>query len=216
MQLTAFISQIKPRAQRLGLVDPVTGYVDEDELAVYTANACRYLANRYQLQHFLKMNRELFLTEDGIESYSLPDGYGFWSPEDDRRSGFAVSDSDGTNTVDLTYYDPMRFNLERTTNESKPAWFTLIDSLMYLNPIPDTTYIIEAISRPVQDGEQIPEPYVAAVQSEILWRLASDMGKATATLGEERTQILMRTANDEKRLQQNFYRSSRQIGQSHR
>lgn len=212
MILNDLITQLKPRAQRLALVDPNTGYVDEDELDVYVKGAVRYLANRYQLQHFLEMNRELFRTVQSVESYAIPANYGFIAPDDTRRSGIAAADSDGTNTTNLVYYEPVRFNLIRSTTESKPAWFTVIGNLMYFGPIPDAIYIIEAVERAVQDGEEIPESYVATVEAETLWRMASDQGKATQFLADERLQLTRSMVNNESRARQKFHTSRERVG----
>ena len=216
MLVTDLITQIKPRMQRLGLVDPVTGFVDPDEAATYVMEAVRYLANRYQLQHFLQMNRELFRTAASAEFYPLPPHYGFWSPEEAQHSGFAISDSDGTNPGNLEYYDPVRFNLLRSTTTGKPAHFTLIHNFMYLQPIPDAVYIIEALARPVQDGISVPDPYAQAIQIETLWSMASDQGKATPLLADERTQILRTLVNGEARQRQKFSASHEGFGRGRR
>lgn len=212
MRLDDLVTQLKPRAQRLGLVDAQTGYYDEDEMRFYVEEAMRYLANRYQLQHFLRINRELFRTVSGVESYQIPDNYGFWDPEETRRSGIAVSDSDGTNPRNLTFYNPARYNLFRQTTTARPAWFTVAEDLIYLSPTPDAVYIIEAIERPVPDGEDIPEPYVQSVKIETLWRMAADQGKGTAILADERTQTLRTLVNNESRFRQRFYTSYERPG----
>lgn len=212
MRISDLVTQLKPRVQRLGLVDPQTGYFDEEEVTEYCRIAMRYLANRYQLQHFVRINRELFRTVDGVESYALPANYGFIAPDDTRRSGLAVADSDGTNPHDLVYYDVARFTLVRSATENRPAWFTVADSLIYLGPIPDTTYIIEAIERPVQDGETLPEQYAQAIGIETLWRLASDQEKVTPALANERRETLQTIVNNESRARQKFYTSRERIG----
>ena len=212
MRVIDIIDQLKPRLQRLGLVDPVTSFIDPDEVTSYVMEAVRYLANRYQLQHFLKMNRELFRTTASVEFYALPPNYGFWSPEETRRSGFAISSSDGTSPGNLEYYDPARFNLLRSSTTGKPARFTFMQSFMYLQPTPDAVYIIEALDRPIQDGDVIPDPYVQAVEIETLWRMASDLGKATRLLADERMQVLRTLVNGEARQRQKFYTSYERVG----
>ena len=212
MLVADLIVQLKPRMQRLGLVDPVTLFVDPDEAKTYVMEAVRYLANRYQLQHFLQMNRELFRTAASAEFYPLPPHYGFWSPEETRRSGFVIAESDGTSPNNLEYYDPARFNLLRSTTTGKPARFTLLQNFMYLQPIPDAVYIIEALERPVQDGDSVPDPYAQAVQIETLWRMASDLGKATTLLADERTQVLRTLVNGEARQRVRFYTSYERPG----
>ena len=212
MFVADLITQLKPRMQRLRLVDPVTSFVDADEAKTYVMGAVRYLANRYQLQHFLQMNRELFRTVASVEFYPLPPHYGFWSPEETRRSGFVIAESDGTSPNNLEYYDPARFNLLRSTTTGKPARFTLIQNFMYLQPIPSAIYIIEALERPVQDGDDVPDPYVQAIQIETLWRMASDQGKATQLLADERTQILRTLVNGEARQRVRFHTSYERPG----
>ena len=212
MLVTDLVAQIKNRMQRLGLVDPVTSFVDPQEATTYVMEAVRYLANRYQLQHFLQMNRELFRTAASAEFYPLPPHYGFWSPEETRHSGFVIAESDGTSPNNLDYYDPARFNLSRSTTTGKPARFTFIQNFMYLQPIPDAVYIIEALARLVQDSDSVPDPYVRAIQIETLWRMASDLGKATTLLADERTQVLRTLVNGEARQRQRFYTSHERPG----
>lgn len=216
MTLTDLLTQLKPRAQRLKLVDPQTGFVDEDELTAYIQGAMRSLATTYQLQHFLTINRELFRTTDGVESYTLPDTYGFVAPIRDRESGILVSASDGTNPLNLVYYDPVHYNLVRSTTESKPTWFTVTEGLMYLSPIPDAIYIIEAVERAVQEGSTIPAPYAEAIEAETLYQLASDMGTVTPMLVEARQRLLKKMVNDESRFRQRFTRDRERIGQTTR
>jgi len=218
MNVQTLVSQLTPRLTRLGLVDPATGLFDRSEVEAYVGIALRSLANLYQLDHFLQINRELFRTHANTETYSFPDIYGFVYPEQTRRSGLMVSDADGTNPTNLVYYDPTRYNLLRVTTTGKPAWFTLADNLMYLSPIPDTIYVVEAVTKPVQDGIDIPEPYVLAVQIETLWRMASDSTdneraqRALPLLNTEREKILRTLVNGEARVRQKFYTSYERPG----
>ena len=108
MVIFDLITQLLPRAQRLGLVDSVTGFTDRDEVSTYIQASLRYFANRYQLQHFLRMNRELFRTVANVESYPIPDNYGFQYPQDARHSGVSISNTDSASRVDLEYYEPAR------------------------------------------------------------------------------------------------------------
>jgi hypothetical protein len=213
MTLKDLINELRPRAQRLGLGDPVTGFVDDSELSTYLVESMKFLANKYQLQHFLRINRQLFTTSANVEQYDIPDNYGFWSPEETYRSGLAVTNTDGTQTTNLMYYDPARFNLVRTPGlTSKPSWFTVTQGLIYLAPIPDQAYIIEAIERQVQDGTDIPVPYAEAIKIEALVKLASDAGKITPLLLKEHTDLLMPLVNSESRFRQRFYTSRERIG----
>ena len=212
MQVSQVIEQLKPRMQRLGLVDPVSGFYDPDEIVTYLMDAMRYLANRYQLQHFLNMNRELFRTVADVEFYPIPSNYGFIAPTESRRSGLAIKNSDGTAIANLEYYDPARYELIRSTTTGKPAWFTVAHNLLYFMPIPDTQYIVEAIERETQDGDEVPDAYVAIVKIETLWRLASDMGKATQLLADERAQLTRTLVNNESRFRQRFYTSYERPG----
>lgn len=212
MLITDLITQILPRAQRLKLVDPVTGFIDRDEIYAYVLNAMRYLANCYQLQHFLRMNRELFRTVASVESYPIPDSYGFWSPEETRYSGLAISNTDGTSIANLEYWDLPRFNNTRSSTTGRPARFTIAESLLYLQPIPDAVYVIEAIIRPVQDGIEVPEPYVAMVAIETIYRMAADQGKVTPMLLDERVQLTRTAVNGESRQRIRFHTSYERVG----
>jgi len=217
MQITELVSEIKPRLQRLKLVDPQTGYFDEDEVVDYVLTAIRYLKNRYQLQHFLEIDRELFRTVASLETYEIPPNYGFWAPEQTRKSGISVRETSSFEQItNLEYQDPARYNLYRSSTTSRPARFTVANNLFYLQPIPDTVYIIEGIVRPLQAGDEVPEPYVLSVQIETLWRMACDQEKATQVLNEERTQVLRTIVNNEKRFRQKFYTSRERIGWGNR
>ncbi len=211
--LAVLINELRPRAQRLGLQDPVTGLVDDSELSTYLVESMRYLANRYQLQHFIRINRQLFITQANVEQYDIPDNYGFWAPEETYRSGLAITNTDGTQTTNLTYYNPAKFNLVRSPGlTNKPSWFTVTQGLIYFAPIPDASYIIEAIERQVQDGTDIPVPYAEAIKIEALLKLASDTGKVTPLLVDEHTQILRTLVNGESRFRQRFYTSRERLG----
>lgn len=212
MQLFDLATSLLPRAQRLGLGDPATGFVDHAELEVYCQGAVRYLANRYQLRHFLAMNRELLRTTVDIERYHLPAGYGFVAPQDDHHSGLAVTESDGTAPVNLEYKAPATYALLRTTTTGRPAWFTLAEGALWLMPVPDAVYVVQAIYRPVQDVDEIPEAYVEAVGAEALWRLAADAGKVSPALQDERVQTARSMVNNEKREAQRFFQSRERIG----
>lgn len=213
MRTDELLENLKPRLQRLGLVDPLTGFYDQDEVLFYVQAAMRYLANRYQLQHFMRINREFLRTVANVESYTMPPTYGFWSPEETRRSGLAVSDTNGTNQTNLFYYDVARYNLLRTAaTTGRPAWFTVADSLIYFQPTPDATYVIEAIERPIQGDTDIPDAYAEGIGIETLWRFASDLGKATPVLIQERTEILRTLVNGEARQRQRFYTSHERPG----
>ena len=173
----------------------------------------KFLANKYQLQHFLRINRQLLITQASVEQYDIPDNYGFWAPEETYRSGLAITNTDGTQTTNLMYYDPARFNLVRSSDlTGKPSWFTVTQGLIYFSPIPDAAYIIEAIERQIQDGTDIPVPYAEAIKIEALVKLASDSGKVTPLLLQEHRDILMPLVNNESRFRQRFYTSRERIG----
>ena len=214
MFLTDVVDQLLPRVQTLNLADPQTGFADREEIAFYVQQALRYLANRYQLQHFLDMNRALLTTSATIEHYTIPANYGFWYPEETYRSGMVISEADGTQVYNLTYYDPARFNLifNRATT-GKPVAFTLMGGLIHFFPIPDKVYQIQALERSSQEGAtDVPEPYAEAIKVEALYRMAADKGRLSATLQDERTEILRTLVNGESRTRQRFYTTRERIG----
>lgn len=208
------IDQLVPRAQTLSLTDPQTGFVDRQEIAQYVQQALRYLSNRYQLQHFLDINRELLTTSAGIEDYEIPPNYGFFYPEETYRSGMLICEPDNTQPYNLVYYDPARFNLlHNTTSPAKPVAFTLAQSRLWFFPVPDNAYIIQALERGSQENAvQVPEPYAEAVKIETLYRMAADRDRLTAQLDDERRQILRTLVNGESRTRQRFYTARERIG----
>ena len=212
MRRSDLVTQMLPRAQRLGLVDPATGFVDRVELETYLQGAAQYLAHRYQLQQYLALNRELLRTSVDIERYPLPPGHGFAAPRDDRHSGLAIASGMGDDPVNLVYHDPAVYELMRTGTTGRPAWFTVAMQSLYLMPVPDGVYLVQAIERADQASTEIPDAYIAAITAETLWRLAADSGKATQVLADERVQCTMKLVNDESRARQQFYESRERIG----
>jgi hypothetical protein len=214
MVIADIITQLAPRVQTLGLTDTATGFVDHTEIETYVQDALRYLANRYQLQMFLEINRNILTTVAGVESYVMPDHYGFWAPEETHRSGLAVAETDGTDVTNLTYYDPARFNLLfSATSPGRPSSFTLANGLLYFYPVPDQAYTIQGLIRGSQEHtSNIAEPYVAAVKVETLYRMAADRGKLAPPLADERRELLQALVNGESRTRQRFYTSRERIG----
>ena len=104
----------------------------------------------------------------------------------------------------------------RSTTTGRPAWFTFIEDLMYLQPTPDAIYIIEAIERPTQNGVDIPEPYVEMVQAETLYRIATDLGRLNQSLIDDRVQMTRTVVNGEQRQRQRFYTSYERPGLRYR
>lgn len=199
---------IKSRAQTLQLVDPRTGYVAEDVLELYFHGAMRYLGTRFQLQQLLTMSQDLFRTQSGVESYSLPPNYGLIAPIEPRRSGLVLTDENGNSPTDLWFYDPARFQLLRSgLTPGRPAYFTQAQNLLWLLPVPDQVYVVQAVIRLAQ-GEpfDVPDAYVLGVQIETLYKYASDKGVLTQTLIDERVDILKPMVNNEHRTRQRFNR----------
>ncbi len=210
---TRLLTEMVPRAQRLGLVDMSTGMVDQAELLTYLGVAVRYLATCYQLQMFLRINRQLFVTQTGVERYQLPDNYGYVAPLETYRSGLLCNTLDGLQPTNLEYYDPARYNLLRTpANTSKPAWFTLTQGQMWLQPIPDQVYAIEAVEKPTQSGDGVAEAYVAMVEAETLYRMAADQGRVVPELTDERGHLTRSVVNNEARQRQRFYTARERVG----
>lgn len=214
MLIQELVQQLITRAQTLNLTDRSTGFVDHGEIESYVQQSLRYLANRYQLQMFLEMNRELFHTTANIEQYTIPANYGFWSPEESYRSGLAISTATGTEVYNLTYYDPARFNLIfSVSNTGKPVAFTIVNNLLYFFPVPDAEYVIQALQRESQEGAtEVPDVYVEAVKIETLYRMAADRGNLAPPLVEERAELLRTLVNGESRTRQRFYTSRERIG----
>lgn len=212
------IDDLVPRAQRLGLTDPVTGFVSRDEIDTYLVQAVRFLANRYQLQHFLAINRDFLTTIAGLENYPLPSNFGFWAPHDTRRSGLAVKLPSGDPPpTNLQYYEPDRYELLRSTTPGQPFFFTFAQGMIYFMPIPDQAYTIQAIERGL-DSPDVPVPtvYEEAVKIEALASMAEDQGKMTPWLMKERDEVIRTLINNEARFRQKFYTSRERIGLTRR
>ena len=199
MRGTALLNELVPRLQRLQTRRCGNGLFDRDGWKTYIGFAIRYLANRYQLQHFLQMNRELLRTQPGVEIYGLPQ-LRLLVPGRNTQVRSRCGEPDDETPTDLHYYDP-RYELSRSRTPGKPAWFTLVSNSLYLMAIPDKVYVVEAIIRPLQHGYEIPDPYAQAVEIETLWRLAGDSvnnqdaQRALPVLDKERTEILRTMVN---------------------
>lgn len=209
MRIPDLVTQMMPRLQRLQLTDSATGLYDPDEAAEYVLVALRYLSHRWNLLHFYALNRTLFLTASGIEAYPLPDHYGFVVPEEPDKSGLAITDTDGNNPRDLRWYPPAQYELLRSSTTGRPIRFTLADNQLYLQPTPDAAYWVQAIEKQEIDAQyDIPDAYLDTVTAETLWRMATDLGKPTQALLDERTQSTRTLVNGEARVKVRFQRAT--------
>lgn len=205
MRIPDLVTRMMPRAQRLQLTDSATGFYDPDEVEEYVLVALRYLSNRWDLLHFFRLNRNLFLTASGIEAYTLPDSYGFVVPEEPDKSGLAVTDTTGNSPRDLRWYPPQQYELLRSSSTGRPIRFTLAENQLYLQPTPDAAYWVQAIEREEIDSTyDIPDAYLDVVTAETLWRMATDLDKPTQALLDERTQSTRTMVNREARLKTRF------------
>ena len=221
MRLTTVVTELRSRAQNLGLIDLHTGFTDESEIKFYLIETLRDLVTEYQLDLFVMMNRDLVHTADGVESYTIPESlWGWWSPDDDRTSGLSIAESDGTDPVNLRYRDPARYHLERTTSESKPNMFTVSNNMLFFSPVPDAEYVVQGVHRTVlSETDEIPNGYVQAVKAQTLWKMGTDKGKLTNEIVNERNRLMSRLVNNEARTHQKFRRTYDQWygrGRSHR
>jgi hypothetical protein len=201
------------------MVDGNTGLADHAEIATYLQQSIRYLANRYQLQMFMDIERHFLATVADLEAYAMPANYGLWSPEETYRSGLSVCETDGTQIYNLQYYDPARFNLisQQSSSSGKPIAFTIARNLIYFFPVPDRVYTIQALQRHSQEGAlSVPDQYVEAIKIETLYRMAADRGKLSPVLQEERIELLRALVNGESRQRQRFYTSRERIGHNRR
>ena len=214
MFIDEIVDQLVPRAQTLNLTDPQTGFVDRVEIAFYVKQSLRYLANRYQLQHLMSLDRTLLSTVADTEAYALPDNYGYWYPGETYKSGMAISHSDGTQVYNLNYYDPARYNLIfNSVNTGKPVAFTIMGGAIHFFPVPDDEYHVQALTRESQENALgVVLPYLEAVKVETLYRMACDKDRLSAALQDERTELLRSLVNGESRQRQKFYTSRERIG----
>lgn len=211
MRLPAIVAQLLPRIQRLGLID-ATGMYDESEVLAYMENAVRFLASKYQVPMFLVLDRELLRTVNGTDSYLLPGDMSLYIPTSTyisgvlprQPSGLVLTNVDGSGLVSLRYEDPPEF-LTRSqltaTTSGPPQFYTVTGHTLYLFPIPDAVYKVQAVTRSTQDGiEDVPGEAVACVSVETLWRMAADRGIASAVLSQERMDLTSALVNDAARL----------------
>jgi hypothetical protein len=197
------------------LTDPATGLTDSEELLSYIRSAVLYLTSRYQLMHFLRINRRLVVTAADVESYNIPDHYGFIAPINTRESGLICNTLAGDEPTNLEYLDLARFAILRRTTTGRPTQFTMAASVLYLTPVPDDAYVIESIEKATQfdsEGAEIPTPYVAMVSAFALLRMSSDQGRANPLLGQEVSQLVQAVVNGEARQKVRFYTSRERVG----
>lgn len=205
------LSQLKPRAERLGLTDLQTGRADDQELAQYMWSALMFFWENYDLDEFTVIQRFLFVTTSGIEGYRLPDTFGrLLTPWNREYGGITIAQSDGTGQTDLRYRPPAVFNASYdSSNTSQPTYFTFIGRDMLLSAIPNSAYriggtYIEAIAPQLDD--MVPSMLHRPLMTHTLTQLASDIGRMTPLLLKEEQQAIAMLARNQGRRRIQFQR----------
>ena len=206
------LAQLKPRAFRLGLVDPQTGRVDEDEITHYMWAALMHFYESYDLDEYTAIDRTLFHTQSGAEAYGLPDHFGrLLTPWDRDYGGITIAASDGTDQHALHYQPPAVFNDTydpASGARGQPVYFTLTEREMRLSPTPDATVYrvggtyIQHLTPMLSDA--IPMMLHTPILVTTLTLMASDSGRVTPLLLQEAQRAIATLANSQARRRLQF------------
>lgn len=184
------------RAERLGLIDPDSKKVDAAELELYLFQALLDVIEITDLPAYMVQNTNIVTTAIGIAQYPMPDDYGrLISPRVQNKRGIYLFDT--LDNMDLTYIDPNSFARQVSMFNSKPTQFTITQRSLWLFPTPDSTnytvrgIYMQRVNRPDLDDE-VPIMYPTALIDDALFRLASDMNRASQSLTATRMESLTR------------------------
>ena len=225
MQTRTVVDMVLARCQDLGLKGE-SGQVDGSAVELMLLHVLQGLADSYDLDGLTKISDPMFVTSTGQTTYALPEDWGRrLTPQDDDTSGIRCRSS-ATNEWDLKYRDPMEFRRQRSTTNTRPAYFTLLSgNTLELDPPPDGNsgvgYLgvgvyIQAITADLLDGE-VPLSHPAALVDMTVARLAADKShpnqQLLAAQGEQaRSQLL----NHNARMKQQFQSRTGRVQRSTR
>ncbi|SRR6266851_2191814 len=184
------------RAERLGLVEPDSKKADAAEIELYLFQALLDITDGGDLPAYMIQNTSIATTTIGVAQYPLPADFGrLITPRVQNKRGIYLFDT--FEIDDLTYIEPNAFARQVSTTNAKPEQFTVTQRNLFVFPTPDkNTYTIrglyiQRVDRPELDDEVLIM-YPTALIDEGLFRLASDMNRATQALTIMRTEALAR------------------------
>jgi hypothetical protein len=185
------------RAQRLELVDADSRKADTAELELYLFQSLLSIVELVDIPVYMNQNPTIVTTKTGIPNYPMPDNYGrLIMPRVQNKRGIYLFDT--LQNIELTYIDPNVFTRQVSLQNGRPSQFTVMQRTLWLYPTPDSNsghnYTIRGIYMQRIDRPQLTDevilPYPSALVEEALFRLASDMNKANASLIGTRTAAL--------------------------
>jgi len=225
MQGRTLIDIVLARCQDLGLTG-ASGQVDASAVELMVLHVLQSLADSFDFDTLTKVVDPLFVTSTGQDTYALPEDFGrLLMPHDEEGSGLRCRSS-ATNEWALVYRDPLALRRQRSTTQTRPAYFTLLaGKQLLLDPPPDangtTGYIgvgiyIHAITAELLEGE-VPLNHPAALVDMTVARLAADKSHPqTPLLVGQAEQARGRSINANARTRQQFQsRTSRTWTRQH-
>jgi len=220
------LDQILPRAKRLGLTDAETGQVDAVECELALLHVIQSITDTWDLDAFTVINPNMFVTQQGKDTYPLPDDFGrLIHPREEDKYGIFIND--GSNSASLDFIRPEEYLRNKSSTNGKPARFTISQSTIRIDPPPDTN----SSSNYTGEGVYIQRIEEINLDDRVAFGQASTLVDATiAQLGalfggsanlvgfiamSERS--ITRLVNHEKRLRQGFQSNvTKRLGRSTR
>lgn len=214
MQYQEFLDIVLGRARTLKFLDPDTAQVDGAEVELAAHHALQELCDGWELDAFMAVNEQIAITASGVTAYPLPGNFGrLRTPKDADESGLFLRSREEESPNQLWYRDAEDWYRNATSNRSRPGYFMISGSTLYLDPPPDSNggnnYIVQGVYvRKIEqmDGsDPILVSHPSALIDATLARLAVDKGAAQAqTLVAERERSIMRLINNQSRQRQQF------------
>jgi hypothetical protein len=201
MRYEELLDLLQIRAENLGLRDEATGRTDAAILELYIWQALIDMSEMADVPQLMRNDVLLFVTEDGVNNYALPEDWGrLITPRVRNRRGIYLWDT--IKQYDLEYCDINVLARQYSATKSRPRLFSTVERRLYLFPTPDSNntlnYTVKGVyvtrqERPGLDDE-VPIPYPGMLVDLALYRYAADLGKMMDSLANARTENLVRLA----------------------
>ena len=142
------INLLLPRAKMLGFVDQETGQVDAAECELAILNAVMTLSDGWDLDAYMTVADNLFITSVGERRYALPRDF-LRFPRPKHRHDYHLYLYDASDEFGLDYVDPVAFMATRDTSNGTPSAFTVSENNVLLDPPPNANGTSNYVGRAV-------------------------------------------------------------------
>ena len=210
------LNLLLPRAKTMKFVDEETGQVDAAECELAVLNAVMNLGDGWDLDSYLTINDNAFVTTTGERRYALPRDF-LRFPRPKHRHDYHLYLYDASDEFGLDYVDPVAFMATRDTTNNTPNAFTVSEGDILLDPPPNANSNNNYIGRAVyikritslEWRDEILLPSTTALLDGALAQLAILHGSPRAvdlfTLARQSSEKLL---NHQARIRQPFQRQT--------